>query len=588
MILHALKDYYDRKAADPESHMAPPGWEWKEIPFVLVLNESGSPVGLNYTVEGSGKAKRTKRFLVPKGVKKTVNISSNLLWENPEYAFGIVPAGGKSDRIAEQHAAFKQRIADLGDLSDIGLGALRFFLAKPDKGALLRTFGETGKQLLEEGANLTFQLAGDTQLISERPTIKAAIQAKLAAAIGKPTICLVTGEQDITERLHPSIKGVWGAQTSGANIVAFNHPSFVSFDKDRGSNAPVGKIAAFAYTEGINHLLGKDSKQRLQVGDASTVFWSEKTTALEQHFVDFFGEPPKDDPGHNVRAVESLFKSPHTGAFAVSEDLTTRFYVLGLAAPSKSRLTIRFWVVDTVAGMSGKLRQHFEDLQITHGPKDRDSFSLFRLLVSTASRSKSENIPPNLAGETMRAILCGTAYPQSLFQACIRRIKAEQAAKNKQTGKPEPHVSYPRAALLKACLNRSLRLHNPTHEKQITMSLDLTNLNIGYRLGRLFAALEKIQSEASPGLNATIRDKFYGAASGTPVAVFGNLMRLKNHHLAKLKSVGRRVNFERLIGEIMSEITDFPPHLTLADQGRFAIGYYHQTQDFFTKKPAKE
>ena len=574
MILHALKEYYDRKAADPGSHMAPPGWEWKEIPFVLVLNESGSPVGLSYTVEGSGKAKRTKRFLVPKGVKKTSGIAANLFWENPEYALGIAPEGGRTDRIAEQHAAFKTRIADLGDISDAGLSAVKAFLDHSDKGALLQPLGETVKQLLDEGANLTFQLAGEVLLISDRPAVKSAIQAQFSTASGTPSLCLVTGEKDTPERLHTAIKGVWGAQTSGANIVSFNSAAFSSYGKTQGENAPIGKCAAFAYTEALNHLLGKDSRQRLQVGDASTVFWSEKATDFEQNVTDFFGEPPKDDPDRNVRAVESLFKSPHTGTLPEAE-AQTRFFVLGLA-PNASRISIRFWIVDTIAGMSGKLRQHFEDLHIVHGPKDRDSFSLFRLLVSTASLGKSENIPPNLAGETIRAILSGTAYPKTLLQAAIRRIRADH------------EISYVRAALIKACLNRSLRLHNPTQEKKITMSLDLTNLNIGYRLGRLFATLEKIQTEASPGLNATIRDKFYGAASGTPVAVFGNLMRLKNHHLAKLESIGRRVNFERLIGEIMSEITDFPPHLTLADQGRFAIGYYHQTQDFFTKKPAKE
>ncbi len=123
------------------------------------------------------------------------------------------------------------------------------------------------------------------------------------------------------------------------------------------------------------------------------------------------------------------------------------------------------------------------------------------------------------------------------------------------------------------------------------MSLDINNMNVGYRLGRLFAVLEKLQSEANPGINATIRDKFYGAASSTPVTVFGNLMRLKNHHLAKLESTGRRINFERLLGEVVSGFNDFPSHLTLEDQGRFAIGYYHQMHDFYTKKteinPAK-
>lgn len=574
MILQALKDYYDRKAADPESHMAPPGWEWKEIPFVVVLNQDGIPIALNYTVEGSGKTKRTKRFLVPKGVKKTSGIASNLFWENPEYAMGIVPVDGKPDRIAEQHTAFKCRVSDLGEIADLGLTAVKTFLAQPNKHSLLEPFGETWKQLLDEGANLTFQLAGAASLVSDSPAIKAAIQAQLSASSSDQSFCLVTGQNDTPERLHTAIKGVWGAQTSGANIVSFNSAAFSSYGKIQGDNAPVGKTAAFAYTEALNHLLGKDSKQRLQVGDASTVFWSEKATDFEQHVIDFFGEPPKDDPDRNVRAVESLFKSPQSGAIS-STDVQTRFFVLGLA-PNASRISIRFWVVDTIAGMSGKLRQHFEDLRIIHGPKDRDSFSLFRLLVSIASLGKSENIPPNLAGETMRAILEGTAYPATLVQAAIRRIRAEH------------EITYPRAALLKACLNRSLRFNNPNQEKEILMSLDPANTNIGYRLGRLFATLERIQSEASPGLNATIRDKFYGAASGTPVAVFGNLMRLKNHHLAKLENAGRRVNFERLLGEIMSGITDFPPHLILADQGRFAIGYYHQTQDFFTKKSDKE
>lgn len=175
----------------------------------------------------------------------------------------------------------------------------------------------------------------------------------------------------------------------------------------------------------------------------------------------------------------------------------------------------------------------------------------------------------------MRAILQGLPYPKTLLQAAIRRIRAEH------------DVTYPRAALIKACINRTVRTSTPTKERELTVSLDESNTNIGYRLGRLFAALEKVQQEANPGINATIRDRFYGAASGTPVAVFANLMRLKNHHLAKMESAGRRVQFEKLIGGIMEGVGDFPPHLSLADQGRFAIGYYHQMQDFYTRKSDK-
>jgi CRISPR-associated protein Csd1 len=314
----------------------------------------------------------------------------------------------------------------------------------------------------------------------------------------------------------------------------------------------------------------------MQVGDTSTVFWAEKANDLEHQLADFFGEAPKDDPDCGVRAVESLFRSIENGSFMTDENEKNRFYVLGLA-PNASRIAIRFWIVDSVAGMAGKIKQHFDDLRIVHGPRDKDIFSLFRLLVSTAVQGKAENIPPNLAGAIMRSILEGLPYPQTLLQAAIRRIRAEH------------EITYFRAAMIKACINRSVRFFNPNIKEELQMSLDENNTNIGYRLGRLFATLEKIQIRkftqgGGKEPNSTIRDKYYGAASGTPSTVFGTLIRLSKHHLASLDNVGERINFEKLIGEIMNDIIDFPTHLKLEDQGRFAIGYYHQMQKFFTKK----
>jgi CRISPR-associated protein Csd1 len=568
MILQALKEYYDRKPDLPRD-----GWEWKEIPFIVVLDARGNPVSLNSTVEGTGKAKRAKSFLVPQGVKKTSGIASNLLWENPEYALGV-PIKGDADSVRDRHEAFKQRIGGLRDTFDSGLLAVNAFMNHDNKASLLEPFGEAWTQLLEKGSNLTFQLAGEPDIVVNSCEVKKAIDsAQLKKGQTGSAICLVSGEEDVIERLHSAIKGVWGAQTSGANIVSFNSEAFSSYGKKQGDNAPVGEVVAFAYTTALNSLLGKDSKQRMQVGDASTVFWSEKATVFEQQVVDFFGEPPKDDPDRNTRAIESLFRAPATGALPDTTE-TTRFYALGLA-PNASRISVRFWMVDTVAGMAGKIRQHFDDLLIVHGPKDKNAISLFRLLVCIASLGKADNIPPNLAGDTMRAILQGLPYPQTLLQAAIRRIRAEH------------EISFQRAALIKACINRKTRFANPNIKEELKVSLDTTNINIGYRLGRLFATLEKIQGDAQGNTNATIRDRFYGAASGTPSTVFGSLMRLKNHHLAKL-SDGLRVARERQIGEIVGGILDFPAHLNLEDQGRFAIGYYHQMQDFYTKKSDKE
>ncbi|MBI5526219.1 MAG: type I-C CRISPR-associated protein Cas8c/Csd1 [Deltaproteobacteria bacterium] len=575
MILQALKEYYDRKPDLPRE-----GWELKEIPYVVVLRPDGETIGLECTYEGAGRERRARAFLVPQAVKRSSGIAANLLWDTLEYAIGVGQPGKKRSvkkseenirqRVAEMHAAFVKRLEDLGTIEDSGFHAIKKFLREPDKAKVLQTFGETWTQLLNEGGNLSFKLAGDSDLIVNRLAVRQAIAVDRDEKSQVRAVCLVTGEQGSIERLHPAVKGVWGAQTSGANVVSFNLEAFGSFGKTQGENAPVGKTSAFGYTTALNSLLGKGSKQRMQVGDASTVFWAAKNCSFEGQFLDFFGEPQKDDPDRGTRAVESLFKSVETGAFSTDAD-DTKFYVLGLA-PNASRIAVRFWIASTVSGMAGKVRQHFEDTRIAHGPKDRDTLSLFRLLLSTAVQGKAENIPPNLGGDTMRAILEGWPYPQTLLQAAVRRIRAEH------------NISYPRAALIKACINRQTRHQTGNHEEELEMSLDLDNENIGYRLGRLFATLEKVQQEANPGINATIRDKFYGAASSTPVTVFGNLMRLKNHHIAKLDSRGRAVNMERLIGEILRAVTDFPPHLALADQGRFAIGYYHQMQEFFTKK----
>ncbi|MDD5241572.1 MAG: type I-C CRISPR-associated protein Cas8c/Csd1 [Sulfuricella sp.] len=570
MILQALHDYYVRKSADPDAHMAPAGFEWKEMPFIIELSQDGDLIQIEDTRKGEGKKKIARKFLVPQGVKKTSGVAANLFWDNAEYVLGV-DTKGKPKRVREQHSAFVERITALPTdaQSDLGIQAVQHFLGDLDLSKLEHL--PVWAEIAESNPNLSFRLHGEINLVCQCPAVASAL--KTDHGQGKSDgFCLVTGAPDEIERLHTSIKGVWGAQSSGANIVSFNLDAFNSYGKAQGGNAPVGKRAAFRYTTALNLLLAKDSRQRIQVGDASTVFWAEKANVLESEMVDIFGEPPKDDPDRNVRVVESLYRAVQNGAFAGDEG-KTRFYVLGLA-PNAARIAIRFWHVSTVAEIATHIRQHFDDLEIAHAAFEKPYLSLFRLLVSTATQGKAENIPPNLGGDVMRCILAGTPYPQTLLQAVVRRVHAER------------QITYPRAALIKACINRQIRYDN-TNEKELTVSLDESNPNVGYRLGRLFAVLEKIQEEANPGINATIRDRFYGAASSTPVTVFSTLMKLKNHHLAKLENRGRAVNFEKLIGQIMDDVQDFPVQLTLANQGRFAIGYYHQQQAFYQKSASK-
>jgi CRISPR-associated protein Csd1 len=579
MILQALKEYYDRKAADPESDIAPEGFEKKELPFLIVIDAEGRFVNLEDTREQIGRRLVGKIYTVPRSQPRSGSRSHEttfLLWDH----FGYLLQHPETDeKSAKQHRAWINKLESLS--SEL----------RADEGvsAILKFYGSDGVKVVKSAAkwsvcaalhscNMTFKLAGDLVPVPCRSAVQEYVKrsavigaedgdADQSRVIGR---CLVTGEMAPIVRVH----GRTPISKDSKSLVGFQkHSGYDSYGKEQGYNAPVGKPAEFAYTTALNYLLSKDSRQRMQVGDASTVFWSAKTA--DSGFEDFFGDLWKDDPDKSAEAVRSLFRSPQVGAFATDSD-DTRFYVLGLL-PNAARIAIRFWIVSTIAEMATHIRQHFLDTRIIHGPRDTDTLSLFRLLVSTAVQRDAKNIAPNLGGDTMRAILGGLPYPQTLLQAAIRRIRAEH------------EITHPRAALIKACVNRATRHQSTNKEEELKMSLDPNNTNIGYRLGRLFAALERTQIRAftSGGgkePNTTIRDRYYGAASGTPVTVFGTLIRLSKHHLAKIEHVGEKVNLEKLFAEIMEGVSDFPTHLCLADQGRFAIGYYHQMHAFFTKK----
>lgn len=578
MILKALADYYQRLADDPGSDIAPPGFERKPIEFLIVLNERGEFVNLRDIREGAEKKRKGRISLVPKSVKRASNILPNHLWDNPAYVLGrALPQKGKDldelqARAIKQHQAFVDNVElTFKNCDDAGIIAVRHFLSTGDFDAVFSH--AVWKDVEESGGNLSFSLSGDSKLVCQRPKVIAAI-LESSEPEGETQACSVSGREDVPAELHTSIKGVWGAQSSGANIVSFNLDAFRSFGKKQGHNAPVGRQTEFAYTTALNYLLASE-KQRMQVGDASTVFWAKSPCDFETDFLDYLA-PKKGEEAVDYGKIRGLLSSYQTGI--PPEEADQAFYVLGLA-PNASRIAIRFWYEGSVKGIKERLVEHFEDMEIVRAPHDPEYLSLFQLLVATATERKADNIPPNLGGEVARAVLAGTSYPRTLFANAIRRCKAEQ------------NVGFARASVMKAFLVRNARI-SKSNQQEVSMALDTTYDNIGYVLGRLFAVLERIQEQAQgKGLNKTIRDTYFGAAASSPLVTFKRLDQLAVHHLAKIRNAGKSaVWLERLLGEVNGLLPKegIPSILSLEDQGRFSIGYYHQRQNFFTKKESIE
>ena len=584
MILQALTRYYQRLIEQQANGIAPYGYSPEKISYEIVLAPDGSVAQVNDIRDTSGKKPLARLLDVPQPEKRTVGIKSNVLWDKTSYVLGISNTSKRADK---EHEAFRAlHEAVLAGEDDPGLQALLAFL----RGWSPEQFEALGFPADMIDANLVFRLDGERAYLHERRAAQA-LRARLLAgdesAASVTAMCLVSGETLPPARLHPSIKGVWGAQTAGAAIVSFNLDAFASYGKSQGDNAPVSESAAFAYTTALNYLLrrGEHNRQRLQIGDTSVVFWAEAGSAeqaaeAEDLFADFLNRPA-DDASEAVRAVlDHVAKGRPIDELDPKLDPATRMYVLGLA-PNASRLSVRYWQTDTLQVFARRIAEHSDDLRLEPVPW-RNEPSVYRLVLASVPH-RGENAKPKaddainiIIGEMTRAILSGALYPRSLLANTIMRLRADG------------DISGLRVALCKAVLVRERRLGIRTSDEEIPVSLDKQSTQPGYLLGRLFAVQEYVQRCALGGqVNATIRDRYYGAASATPASIFPVLLRNTQNHMSKLRKekVGLAVVLEKDIREIVDKLsTQFPRALKIEDQGRFAIGYYHQSQTYFTRR----
>lgn len=587
-ILQALDRYYDRMAARGEAEV--PGYSREKISFAIVLAVDGRPIDKIDLRDLTGRKPRPRLLEVPAAFKRTAGIMSNLLWDKTAYVLGRTAGAGR--RTAEEHAAFKDTHLDLlAKADDDGLAALRRFVeswvpARFDAAPFT-------EEMLD--SNIVFRLEGDNRLIHEREAARSLLAGR-SGNDGPTRLCLVTGNNAQVRRLHPTIKGVEGAQTSGAALVSFNLDAFTSYGHEQGNNAPTSEAAAFRYGAALNRMLDRDGPNRLMrpVGDATVVFWADASGVGEdvaKRAEDLFAgwlTPPVEEQDADKRdrdAGEAAKLRDVLRDVAVGRPLKSvdprlengvRFHVLGLA-PNAARLSVRYWLDDRFEAFARRLADHYDDLAIEPKPWRANPPSVSRLLVkTTALQEKFDNIPPLLAGEVMRAVLGGGRYPRTLLVAAIIRLRAGD----------DPASGW-HAAAIRAVLARDYRLK---YEKEQTpVSLDPEYPDAAYQLGRMFALLETAQRMALGKVNTTIRDRYFGAASATPASVFPLLLRGVQSHLGKLRKQGKGSWIEREIENITDHLPpELPRSLRLEAQGRFAIGYYHQRKAQFAGRPAEE
>ncbi|NDV19074.1 type I-C CRISPR-associated protein Cas8c/Csd1 [Pseudodesulfovibrio sp. JC047] len=568
MILYALSQYYQRLLDDSEATVSDYGFGRQGVHFCLSISPEGDLMGRPLDLRD--EKGRAKKIEVPGPMLRAAGVASNFAWDNTGYVLGA-DAKGKPERTAETHAAFKSLVKTVLDgVDDIGAKALVAFLEKWDP-AQAETLPDWEEMI---GWNIVFMLDGEPGYLHDRPAFREAWVRHLAADTSKPTgMCLVTGETGNIALTHPKIKGVPGSQMAGASLVSFNIDSAESFGKKQSLNAPVSDHAAFAYTTALNYLLEADNGHKVQLGETTIVFWSDGADEAEKLFGCGIGAKRADDETLVTRLelyLSALVQGQFPDALGSAE---TPFYVLGIS-PNAARLSVRFWLVGTVGSMAENLGAHYRALAIK--PRFDTDFahpSPWQLLRELAPQRDGKNISPLLSGQFVRAITLGQPYPQTILTAALGRIRIDK------------EMNYLRAALIKAFLVRN-------RNQEIHMTLDTTNTDIGYRFGRLFAIVERIQELAIKNANATVRDRFFASAMATPGRTFPVILKNAQHGLAKIRkdSKGMAINLEKQIQEIVGGLDStvgFPSSLSSEKQGLFIIGYYQQRQDFFTKKDEK-
>lgn len=595
MILQALHALHARIKDEPEYEVAPPGYSLQKVAFKVVLRIDGTL----FDIEDARILQKPRPLRVLGNTKPPGSgLNPCLLWDTTGYLLGYKPEDKDPDRSREAFEELRRRHLEVEHLlNSQSFSAVCRFLESwsPERAIEFPVLVET-----KTGFGV-FQIVGEARFVHQDPIIDSWWRSQpgrwtaewwhdqLQGGKEPPPEgeCLLTGEWGRLARLHSKIKG---AASGDSSLVSFDKDSHRSYGKEQSFNAPVSESAAQAYTSALNAILDgpMKTKHRMRLGDTTVAFWTEKPSLVEDIFAQFaeHGEEPTPDAAQDaglLRKLDIFLRALREGvnwSGNVGEDpAETRFFMLGLS-PNQGRLTVRFFLRGSVRELLDNLRRHHREMSVERkwgeGTKrpDLEFPPTWMFLDQTCPRDKNgkpvrDQIPPILPAPLLRAVITGARYPDGLYSAVIRRIRADR------------DVNYLRASIIRGMLIRN-------HQEEVTMSLDPDRADPAYRLGRLFAVLERLQERAfyeqtGRNLEKGIRDSYFSAACATPASVFPRLERLSTHHRRQL-SGGQKHFFDQLVADIKDPLDGTPSVLPLKEQGIFLLGYYHQWKALRSKK----
>jgi CRISPR-associated protein Csd1 len=583
MLIKALNEYYDILAS--AGKVCKEGMSVQNVSFKIMLRPDGTisdilDIREESLPDSKGNVKKTPvEIILPERTQKP-GIYANIIEHRPLYIFGLNYDKGKfstedeKGRAKKSHDCFVKRNLEFTEgMTDEIVCAYRNFIKNwnPEN----ETENPHLINLKKNYSSGYYCFALDGHPDEELHKTDGEVVQKYLSSVKEDEaadgICSISGEKGRIARLHNKIKGVPGGLATGGLLVCFNSNAEESYGKEQSYNSGISEKTMKRYTEALNILLSnKDHKMYLD--DMTVVFWamSEDDSRETDLLLRMLGE--KDDELNAEEADKMIFaimkdlrdgKEADLSSFNLNENVM--FYITGLV-PNNSRIAQKFIYRDKFGKMLRNVAMHQNDLRIEGTKKQISIRRLFYELKSP--KSTNEKISPPLMAAIFNSVINGTRYPDSLLETAVRRVKIDK------------NVNYVKAGIIKACLNRKIRINKITEE--IKMALDRENANQAYLCGRLFAVLERIQQNASEGkLNRTIKDSYFSSACSNPAAVFPRLMKLAQYHLGKDEyATGNNI----LIGEITDKLNnEFPKTLPLNEQGMFIIGYYHQYQNFFKK-----